>query len=106
ERALALKDDGEIHCSRGTALQRLRRFDDALTSYTRAIALRPQHPLAYQYRANTLRALGRLDDAIAAYRSALALGGDRAQIEFTLAALGEGSVPAASPAAYVKTLFD
>lgn len=106
ERALALKDDGEIHCSRGTALQRLQRFDEALASYDRAITLRPGHPLAHQYRANTLRALGRIEEAVDSYRTALALGGDRAQIEFALAALGAAGVPDASPGGYVKNLFD
>lgn len=106
EQALARKNDGEIHCSRGTALQRLQRFDDALASYERAIAMRPDHPLAHHYRANTLRALGRIIEAIDAYRHALALGGDSDQIGFALAALGAGDAPAASPAAYVKELFD
>ena len=106
-RAIAINaGSGELHCARGTALYRLKQYDAALDCYARAIELRPDHPLAYQYRGNTLRALGRDGEAIEAYREALALGGDREQIEFALAALGEGSVPAASPAGYVKALFD
>ena len=106
DRALVLKEDGAIDCARGTALQRLQRFDEALLAYQRAIALRPAHPLAHHYRANTLRALGRIAEAIAGYTTALALGGERAQIEFSLAALGAGEAPAASPPAYIKDLFD
>ncbi len=106
-RAIAINaDSGELHCSRGTALHRLKQYDAALDSYASAMELRPDHPLAYQYRGNTLRALGRNDEAIDAYRKALALGGDKPQIEFALAALGEGSTPAASPSSYVKALFD
>ena len=106
-RAIAINaGSGELHCARGTALYRLKQYDAALDCYARAIELRPDHPLAYQYRGNTLRALGRNGEAVDAYREALALGGDREQIEFALAALGEGSVPAASPAGYVKALFD
>ena len=107
DRAIAIKsNDAATHCARGTALQRLQQYSAALAAYERAIELRPGHPLAYQYRANTLRALGRTEDAIASYREALALGGERTHIEFALAALGVGNAPDASPAGYVKALFD
>jgi predicted TPR repeat methyltransferase len=93
-------------CARGAALKKAGDLGAALASYERALALRPDYALAEQYRANTLRALGRRDDAIAAYRHALALGADASEIDFALAALGQGRQPAAAPADYVKKLFD
>jgi tetratricopeptide (TPR) repeat protein len=51
----------------------LRRFDEALASFDRAIALRPQHAEAHYHRANALHALKRFDDALAGYNRALAL---------------------------------
>jgi predicted TPR repeat methyltransferase len=62
--------------------------------------------MAEHYRANVLRALDRRGEAIAAYRRARELGADPAGIAFALAALGEGALPAAAPADYVKGLFD
>jgi predicted TPR repeat methyltransferase len=107
ERALAIDASrAGTHCSHGTALKRLGRLDGALQSYERALALDPGYANAHHYRANTLRALGRKEEAIAAYRQALALGADARQVQFALAALGEGEAPASSPAGYVRELFD
>jgi len=109
ERALALAPRADIWCARGSALKKTGDLAAALDSYERALALRPDYALAEHYRANTLRALGRTSEAIDAYRRALDIGADPAAIEFALAALttpGEGALPAAAPAAYVKGLFD
>jgi predicted TPR repeat methyltransferase len=96
----------EIWCARGAALKKSGMLTEALDSYQQALLLRPGYALAAHYRANVLRALGRREDAIAAYRQARALGADAAGIDFALAALGEGELPAAAPADYVKGLFD
>jgi predicted TPR repeat methyltransferase len=107
ERALTIDGNSAQTCSSmGTALKRLGRLDAALHSYERAVALKPGYATAHHYRANTLRALGRNDEAIDAYRQALALGADAQQVQFALAALGGGDVPDASPAGYVRDLFD
>jgi predicted TPR repeat methyltransferase len=108
DRALAAapRQAADIWCARGAALKKSGDLARALDSYDRALALRPDYALAAHYRANALRALGRHADAVDAYRRALALGADAAEIGFALAALGEGDVPAAAPAAYVKNLFD
>jgi predicted TPR repeat methyltransferase len=90
----------------GTALKRFGRLDAALHSYERAVALKPGYATAHHYRANTLRALGRNEEAIDAYGQALALGADAQQVSFALAALGVGVAPEASPAGYVRELFD
>jgi predicted TPR repeat methyltransferase len=90
----------------GTALKRLGRLDAALHSYERALVLKPDYANAHHYRANTLRSLHRNEEAIDAYRQALALGADQQQVSFALAALGAGDAPVASPAGYVRDLFD
>lgn len=96
----------ELWCARGSALRKDGDPQAALASYERALALRPNYALAMHYRANALRQLGRNAEAIAAYRRARELGADSAEIGFALAALGEGEMPAAAPADYVKSLFD
>jgi len=106
DRALATAGRAEIWCARGAALKKSGALQDALHSYVRALALRPDYAPAWHYRANALRALGRKDEAVAAYRQALALGADAAEVGFALAALGDGALPSSAPADYVKNLFD
>jgi predicted TPR repeat methyltransferase len=110
DRALASRQTApqaaETWCARGAALKKSGELAQALDSYDRALLLRPDYPLAAHYRANVLRALGRREDAIAAYRRARELGADPAGIDFALAALGEGDLPSAAPAGYIKGLFD
>ena len=107
DRALARAPErADIWCARGAAMKKAGETANALASYDKALALRPDYALAEHYRANALRTLGRKEEAIAAYRRALALGGDAQEIGFALAALGEGELPAAAPADYVKHLFD
>jgi predicted TPR repeat methyltransferase len=96
----------DAYCNQGTVLQRLRRYDEALVSYDRALQLKPDFTDAHLYRGNTLRALMRIEEAVDSYRSALEHGGDPEHIHYALAALGEGAAPSASPAEYVKNLFD
>lgn len=96
----------EIWCARGAALKKSGDLSRALDSYEHALRLRPDYAMAEHYRANALRALGRREAAIAAYRRARELGADPAGIDFALAALGEGELPASAPADYVKGLFD
>ncbi len=93
-------------CNRGMTLQKLERFDDALASYDHALELRPKHAEGWLYRGNVLRLLGRTDEAILSYRRARTHGADAEQVAYFLAALGEGEAPVASPASYVKNLFD
>ena len=44
-------DDAELHDARGSAFQELGRLDEALAAYDRALALRPDFPLASFHRA-------------------------------------------------------
>jgi len=96
----------EAHTGRGLALLKLGRPQEALFSFDVALLLRPGHATGHQQRADALLALGRRDDAIAAYKQARALAQDPGQIDFALAALGDGTAPERAPASYVKALFD
>ena len=58
--------------NRGTALEFLERFEEALSCYDRALALQPGHMDAMGNRGTTLRALKRSTEALAAFERMLA----------------------------------
>ena len=62
----------------GAAQARLGKYDLALASYDRALALQADHSEALYNRGNTLKALSRFEDAIASYDRALAVKPDYA----------------------------
>ncbi len=51
----------------------MKRFDEAIAGFEKAIALRPDYPEAYQNLGITLQDEKRIEEAIAAYRKAIAL---------------------------------
>jgi len=57
----------------GSALRGLKRFDDALVSYRRAIALKPDFAQAFYNQAGVMLDLGRNDEALANFDRAIAL---------------------------------
>ena len=57
-------------------LANLKRYEEALESYDRALVLRPTFLEAHNNRGNALRDLWRLDEAIRTYDRALALKPD------------------------------
>jgi tetratricopeptide (TPR) repeat protein len=84
-------DHSHLHANLGLALAGLKRFDEALASFERALAhvpakwtpvrrqehapnvvVRADHAEALCHRGDTLRQLGRLDEALASYDQALA----------------------------------
>ena len=65
--------------NRGMTLHALKRFDEALASYDRALVLQPQFAAAHSHRGATLKALKRFDEALASYDRALALWPDYAE---------------------------
>lgn len=69
------------------SLTLMRRFEEALAGYDRALALDPTHALAHNNRGNVLKDLYRLDEAQASFERALALQTDLAEV-FTSRLLG------------------
>jgi tetratricopeptide (TPR) repeat protein len=64
----------DAHLNRGNALLKLKRFDEALASYDKAIALKgDRDPALLNCRGSVLRNLGRLDEALADLDTAIAL---------------------------------
>jgi tetratricopeptide (TPR) repeat protein len=50
-------------------LQDLGRFEEALASYDKAIALKPRYPEAFYNRGNTLKDFDRCEEVLASYDS-------------------------------------
>ena len=69
----------------GIALQDLKRPAEALASYDKAIALKPDFAEAYNNRGNALRDLKRPEEALASYDKAIALKPDYARRTTTAA---------------------
>ena len=70
--------DPSYYCSCGLVLQSLKRLDEAVASYDRALALKPDFAEALNNRGTTLQALARFDEALDSYDRALALTPDYA----------------------------
>jgi len=64
-------DDASLNNMVGVLCARLDRFDQALTHYDRALALRGNYAEAFNNRGNVLVNQGHYDDAITSFRSAL-----------------------------------
>jgi hypothetical protein len=62
--------------NRGNSLQQIKRFDAALSSYDKALAIKPDHIEALTNRGLVLYESNRLDEAIASYDKVLALNPD------------------------------
>jgi tetratricopeptide (TPR) repeat protein len=59
--------------NQGIALHDLKRYDEALASYERALVLKPDYVEAWSNRGNTLNLLKRYDEALASFERALTL---------------------------------
>ena len=60
----------------------MRRYDEALAGFDRAIALRPDYAEALNNHGNALQALQRFDEALASYGKAIALKPDYAEAHY------------------------
>jgi tetratricopeptide (TPR) repeat protein len=69
----------------GAALYDAKRYDEAIASYERAVARRPDYAPSYSNMGAALRAAGQPERAVAAYRMALALQFEAADTHFNLA---------------------
>jgi len=89
----------------GTALQDVKRYDEAVIHHQRAAALQPDYAPAYNNLGAALRAAGRLDEAVAQYQKALALKPDFGNASYNLAnALLERGQTGASVDAFRKAI--
>lgn len=68
------------HINLGIALQNLRRYNEALASFDRALAIKPNDAEAYLKRGNILQDLQRYEEALESYDKALALRPDHAMV--------------------------
>ncbi len=64
--------------NRGNVLQELKRYDEALTSYRRALSVQPDYADALYNCGNALKQLQRYDEALATYDGVLAVKADHA----------------------------
>jgi len=93
------------HFNLGNALRALGRPDEAVASYDRALALRPDAETHFN-RANALKELRRLDEALAGYDRALALDPDGAAAWYNRGnALKELGRPEEALVSYDRALF-
>ncbi len=65
-------------------LHELKRFEEALASYERALAVRPEYADALLNRGVTLHELNRYEEALSSYEKAIALKPDFGEAEFAL----------------------
>jgi hypothetical protein len=75
----------QAHCNRGTVLLGLGRAADALASFDRAIALRPDIAELHSNRGNALRDLAQPEAGLVAHARAIALRPDYAEAHSNLA---------------------
>ena len=68
-----LEEDAETFFNRGNDQYDLKRLDEALASYDRAIVLKPDYADAYYNRGSDLNDLNRQDEALASYDRAITL---------------------------------
>lgn len=80
-------DEANALYDRGNALQRARRFAEAVASYDQALAIRPDWIEALTNRGAALRALNRPEEALASYDRAIAV-----RPTYTLALVNRGNV--------------
>jgi tetratricopeptide (TPR) repeat protein len=71
-------DSAQAHYERGSALRDLKRLDEALAAFEKAIALNPGYAEAHNSRGIVLARLTRFEEALAAFNQAIALKPDYA----------------------------
>jgi tetratricopeptide (TPR) repeat protein len=74
-----LPGSAEVYNNRGAILQMMKRYDDALASYDKAIALKPDYTNAWFNRGSALKQLNRFEEALASYDKAIALNPGHAE---------------------------
>ena len=77
-------DSAEAHFNRANQLDDLKRHEEAINSYRRAIALKPDYAEAHNNLGNALINLNRPQEAVASYQKALAIKPGFADFHFNL----------------------
>jgi tetratricopeptide (TPR) repeat protein len=77
----------EIWPELGNVQMMLKKYPEALASYSRGLKLRPQDPTYVCYQANALANMDRRAEAISTYRRAIQMRGNLPQAHFELAGL-------------------
>jgi tetratricopeptide (TPR) repeat protein len=80
----AVPGEPEFHNNLGLAYAAVDRDPEAGTAYRAALALKPDHAIAWNNLGLSLQAMNQLDDAVAAFRRAVALAPDFAQARWNL----------------------
>lgn len=77
-RSIVERDPKHVNgwCYLGIALHDLRRYDESVAAYERALTLQPNFPIALNNMGNSLRYLGRVAEADEAFQRALDLSPD------------------------------
>lgn len=92
--------------ARAGLLSGLKLINQSLEDYDRALELDPKDHKTYADRAETLLIAKRTEEAAQSFKRALELGGDKAELTYALASLGQDVTPETAPANYVTHLFD
>lgn len=71
--------DADYHFIKGRALFGLKRFDEAIKAFDKAIELKPDYAKAYNNKGIALKNIGKFDEAIKAYDKAIELKPDLVQ---------------------------
>ncbi|WP_218461046.1 tetratricopeptide repeat protein [Rickettsia sp. TH2014] len=71
--------DSYIHFQSGNALDNLKRYEEAIQAFDKAIELKPDDAVAYYNKGNALNILERYEEAIVAYDKAIDLDPDYAE---------------------------
>lgn len=98
-----------VICNQGMILAKLKRDEEALATFQRAIEIRPDFGNAYLQLGHLYRSTQQQPAAVQAYQTASHYLTDAAlqeQLRYLLASLGQEVIPSSAPITYVKELFD
>jgi predicted TPR repeat methyltransferase len=96
----------EAHSNLGNTLKELGRLEDAVASYSQALAIKPEYAESLSNLGATLQELGRLEEAATSYKKAIAIKPQYAEkLSHEIASI-RGLNPARATDAYVSALFD
>lgn len=83
--AIRIRPDYQAHYNRGTTLANMKRYDDAITDYRKALAANPDHVESRINMASTMSNFGRPKDAIPHFIDALDVDPDNHTALYSLA---------------------